>query len=130
MKWKGIIVDRVFIVVDPDPLVNLDLVGIIKNAFPKSRVVNTQMVSEAMPILLEGKQRSILVIRSAALGKRLAEALKNFVARQGAVILIGNDMTTDFPKEVVDMPFTDDMILNAISSAASDLPVRPPASRT
>ena len=122
--------DRVFIVVDPDPLVNLDLVGIIKNAFPKSRVVNTQMVSEAMPILLEGKQRSILVIRSAALGKRLAEALKNFVARQGAVILIGNDMTTDFPKEVVDMPFTDDMILNAISSAASDLPVRPPASRT
>ena len=122
--------DYVFIVVDPDPLVNLDLVGIIKSAFPKSQIVNMQMVSEAMPVLLEDQHSSILVIRSGVIGRKAAEALKNFVARQGTVVVIGNDADFDFPYEIVEMPFTDHMVLTAISSAAGGSPVPLPARRT
>lgn len=111
---------RSFIIVEPDPIVSLDLTGILNFGFPASTVVRAQDVAEAEH-LITGAMPSVCVLVNADVASgAMLDLLRACVMRGGEVLFIGEARDVGFAACFVRMPFTSGMIITTLTGRAPD----------
>jgi DNA-binding NarL/FixJ family response regulator len=121
---------KTFIVIEPDPVVGLDLVEMLRSAHPKCDVVVLGTLLDALGRLQATGAGAFVLINSAAAADRSLAMLRDVVVRGGRVVFIGRQPDIDFPATVVETPFTSAMIMNALLPSEGDQPVHQPAGHT
>lgn len=121
---------KTFIVIEPDPVIGLDLVDMLRSAHPACDVAVEGSLLDATGRLQATGPGACVIINSGAVADRSPALLRDVVVRGGQIVFIGAQPDIDFPATVVETPFTSAMIMDALLQSGSDLPVPPPASRT
>ncbi len=111
---------RSFIVIEANPITNMDLVSLIQGSFPRSSITTTQAVRDAAPRAAAGQNKLTVLINSSLMTDTARDLLQSMVVQGTKVILLGKDVMTDFPKKVVETPFTSNMILAALNVDSAD----------
>ncbi len=121
---------KTFVVVEPDPVVGLDLVEMLRSAYPRCDVVVLGSLLDALGRLQATGAGACVLINSAAVADRSLVMLHDVVVRGGRVVFIGRQPDIDFPATVVETPFTSAMIMNALLLTRCDQPEHQPAGHT
>ena len=122
--------DHSFVVVEPDPVVRMDLVGTLEHRFPAAIVAAFSSVDE-MGQIMDHLAVSACVFVSGALVPDLAPDLARLVVETGGrVVSIGAPRSDAVLTTVLEMPFTMTTILDALSSGAPDQPAPLPEAHT
>ncbi|MEJ6403693.1 hypothetical protein [Yoonia sp. 2307UL14-13] len=111
---------RAFVVVEPDPIINLDLVTMIRGTFDDGQVSAVQSWADAASLISAIHSHTTILINGALLNDRRLDTLRNVVSRGAYIVIVGKDILTDFPKAVVEVPFTTEMILTALRNGVAD----------
>lgn len=107
---------HLFIVIEPDPIVSMDLMGALQAGYPGSTV---QVVGSIAEVRAHSDLRSLrLLINSAVLSGAEPQLLNDILKRGGQIISIGGAPATGQVAATLEMPFTSEMILDAVSSVA------------
>lgn len=109
---------RAFIIIEPDPIVSLDLIGIFETAFPDAELTLFQTEAEAQMHLALASPAVSVVVSSRVVSPSLLQTLRDCAARQSQVMIIGSARDLDFHAIVVDTPFTSEMVLSSLKGAA------------
>lgn len=121
---------KTFVVIEPDPVVGLDLVEMLRSVYPKSDVVVLGSLLDASGRLQATGADACVLINSAAAADRSLATLRGVVVRGGRVVFIGRKPNIDFPATVVETPFTSAMIMNALLPTQCGQPEHQPAGHT
>lgn len=107
---------RTFIIIDPDPIVSLDLEGLLVSQFTDAEVVSFRTADELACILTLMSARATLFVRGGGFAQQeeVANLVRAAVEGGCSVVSIGAHYGTDIPFQVVDMPFTNESILEII----------------
>lgn len=107
--------NQTFVIVEPDPVVSMDLVGVVSTAFPRSSVnVNTLFTDEQAEIVAASSAVTIL-LSAALVTENTMNLLRSFIANGVHIVFIGEPVIIEPFTTVVSVPFTSRMILNALS---------------
>ena len=105
-----------FVVIEPDPVISLDLDGILKSEFPESKLTLFRGAEEAEKYLLSVASPLCIVVNSSAASAGLLSVLRDCTARMSKVVFIGPMGAVDFPSFTIQMPFTSEMILSTLDT--------------
>lgn len=116
MEKNSATIERSFYIVEPDPIISMDLHGVVQSSFPQSAV---KVVSDADAVVTELQaalqQAATFVINSSVVTEEALEALRAAVTHGAQVLFIGGSVAADFHAACVEMPFTSQMILDALT---------------
>ncbi|MCX7559261.1 hypothetical protein OS190_06735 [Sulfitobacter sp. F26204] len=105
---------RLFIVIQPDPVVGMDLVEMLELAFPQSTVVLFEHLEKAS-VCIEASQASACILIDSSLVSDVTSAdFERYAAAGARMVVIGVGNGVSFAADVVNKPFTTEMILNAL----------------
>lgn len=122
--------DRTFIIVEPDPVVTMDIVGALKGAYPTNDVKMATTLSEASQLIGATEGRIAIFVNGVVSKVRDNNILNTVAASAAQIIFVGQGIDIGMPATVIEMPFTTDMILNAISNDEPDRPAHQPVIHT
>lgn len=122
--------NRSFVIIDPDPIVTLDLVSLIKSTYPHGDVAMGRDVQQGAAALTRLMQGDFAFFNTNLMDEAAIDILNGVAARGGQIVFIGSKPDVTFPAMCVEKPFTSAMIMTALGNAASDPPAHPPASHT
>lgn len=105
-----------FVVIEPDPVISLDLGGILKSEFPDAKLTLFRGAEEAEKYLVSIASPLCIVVNSSAASAGLLSVLRDCTARMSKVVFIGPMGAVDFPSLTIQMPFTSEMILSTLGS--------------
>lgn len=118
---------RVFIIVENDPIVSMDLTGILDAAFQDGQIHVVAEVADARSRALRGPDSCVIVNASQA-SSDSSGFLQELASSGSGVVCLGKPDDLGFPCVSVDVPFKAEMIIDAVASAASgQTGHRPPA---
>ncbi|WP_342076972.1 hypothetical protein [Yoonia sp. SS1-5] len=117
--------ERTFIVIEPDPIVSMDLAGTLKTVFPKSDLSIVTSVPQARRLVISDQALICVLINSKLVVPTDLAFLQSLVAGGGHVMCLGEPVDAGFPTMSVSVPFTADMIVEAVLNVGSD-PTAPP----
>jgi 2-keto-3-deoxy-L-rhamnonate aldolase RhmA len=109
------LVGRTFIVIEPDPIVSMDLAGTLKSAFPESRVNLFQLLTEAKKQISTSPKTACILVSSSLVSSSMTEMLRDWVALGARLVFVGDINDVDVPSDVVQKPFTTQMILSVLA---------------
>lgn len=104
MPWGGQAMNRSFVIIEPDPIISMDLVGALKTAFPKSDVSVSQMFADAVMHLAAAPASISILLSHSLVSEKTLGILSDYVARGAKVVFVGDVGSVDFQSTVVDMP--------------------------
>lgn len=114
--------DLSFVIVEPDPVVRMDLVGTLEHSFPAGTVVSVSSASEIGQLfetLTPSATLSAVVFVNGALMPDLApEIVRAIVGAGGRIVSIGRSDSDAIPSTMLDVPFTMSMILDVLAGDA------------
>lgn len=110
-----------FIIIEPDPVVCMDIEGMLIDAFPVSHVSSGASLADIGAAINNCGPGTALFVRGSLVAEddRLRAALHTAVVRKSRVVIIGQADDLDFPAIFVDLPFTTDMVIAAIAQDPS-----------
>jgi len=114
MELKDISATRTFIIVEPDPVVGLDLAGALSSAFPNSAMNLCMMAAEAKAHISDATTSFCILLNSRLASDEVIGSLRTCVSRGAQVVFVGTIDNVDFPADVVEMPFTTKMIMDVL----------------
>lgn len=123
----GLIVFRSFVVVEPDPVVSMDLCGALTTEFPVCGVTVVDSLASVASFLSAQTSAICVIINSHVFPEHDHAPLQQVVEQAGHVIVIGSTVSASFPLQHVHIPFSTEMVLGAIMMAGIDETVRLPA---
>ena len=116
MSFAGDASTRTFFVVEPDPVVSLDLVGTLQSAFPLAHVTSAAMIEEALRGLgSELPDRTSILMSASLATESTIGALRELIAKGAEIIMVGEGQSFGLPVSIVETPFTTDMILSVLA---------------
>lgn len=118
---------RVFYIIEPDPVVGLDLAGALRDWFDGARIERLQTVAAMLDAPVGAD--AVCLVNPSAVPPQDLDVLALWQARGAGLVFIGAPAPGYEAAWVLDQPFTTDMIVEAVN-AASAAPVTPPAPRT
>lgn len=122
--------DQRFIVVEPDPVVRMDLVGTLEHSFPNGIVSAVASASEIGQVL-DHLAVSVCVFVNGALVPDVAPDIARMIVESGGrIVSVGAPRSDAIPTTILETPFTMTMILDALASGAPDQPVHLPEGHT
>lgn len=109
---------RNFIIIDPDPIVSLDLEGLLLSNFPQADIVSVCSPEEITKYKRVTTEETTLFVRSHMMAENddVARLVKAAAAAGSSVVLIGSHAGADIPAQIVDLPFTNESVLQKIVS--------------
>ena len=119
---------HIFYVIEPDPVVRLDLSTALPSQFPECQVHFEDALSEALRPP-DGAHSCVLVNGSLPLGDR-KDDLSACASRGISIIFIGTPKESIPNAHVLETPFTNRMIFEAVTNAASVPPATRPEDHT
>ena len=105
---------RNFIIVEPDPLIGLDLTGILQSEFPDAELTLFHSQEEAGAYIFAAPQPLCVLLNTNAASEAMLTLLRDHVAPRGDVLFIGSERDVGFPASFVQTPFTSRMILSSL----------------
>jgi hypothetical protein len=106
---------RCFVIVEPDPIVSLDLSGILGTAFKDAALMICRDFAEAEQYITDAVSSVCVLLNSNMAASGILPLLRDLVARGGEVMFIGDAHDVDFPAYFVQKPFTSEMILTSLT---------------
>ncbi len=122
--------DQTFFVVETDPVISMDLVGLLDTSFPGTSINVLPTVDDAVVVAGSVSGSVCILIAGMHYNNRQAVPLATIANNGGKVIFIGRAHDIGAPARFVDYPFTSDMVLDAISNDAFGSPPPQPVSHT
>lgn len=113
--------DQSFVVVEPDPIVLMDLVATLQHSFPAGSVTSFALASEIRQLLDQMVKSTCFFINGGLMPELAADDVRTIVGAGGKIISIGRSASDMVPATVLEIPFTMTMILDALSIGAPDL---------
>ena len=107
---------KLFILIEPDPIVALDLDGLLSSRYPDAaKAAGSEFSDVAEAFQMCGPLTTIFARATLVTSDPdLHDAVVNAATRGSHVVLIGAEQETAFPAVFVDLPFTNDMLVTAI----------------
>lgn len=109
---------RNFIIIDPDPIVSMDLEEMLLSQFPAAQVVTFGAMDAIATALNVTTPDTTLFVRGAwfVQNDEVARMVRNAASYGSSVVIIGESGGVDIPGQVIDLPFTNEMILQKITA--------------
>ena len=116
-----------FILLEPDPIICLDLTDMLRVAFPASDVQGGTSLDQATPLINKsGAGTTVLVCESLLdFNKELVKSLTDAAERGAKLVVIGGEPSIPLPAQVLHIPFSSKMVLDLITDQSDQdgLPV-------
>lgn len=106
---------RSFIIVEPDPIVSMDVQGILRSAFPRAMITTFRSAAMCSAELHAANAGITILFDAGLLTNSMIPTLCAAVQRGAQVVVIGGNVELDFQTAFVDSPFTSQMILDAFA---------------
>lgn len=111
---------RSFIIIEPDPVVGLDLSGILGTAFAGAALSMFRTIGEAEKHIASAASSVCILLNAKAATSGMLPLLRECVAKGGEVMFIGDAADVGFPAYFVQVPFTSEMILTTLTGRLPD----------
>lgn len=121
---------KTFIVIEPDPVIGLDLVDMLRSAHPRCDLAVLGSLADASGRLQAAAAGACVIVNSSAAAGRSLAMLRDVVVRGGQIVFIGNQPDIDFPAAIVATPFTSAMIMDALLPTGCNQPAPRPVGHT
>lgn len=110
-----------FIILEPDPIVCMDLEGMLIGRFPNSYLAQGASLSDIGAAIYNCGPDSVLFIRSTLMDESddIRRVVQTIASRGSHVVIIGQQKQVAFPATFVDLPFTTEMVFSAVDAGAS-----------
>lgn len=108
----------VFIIVETDPIVSMDLTGILSSAYQDSKIHVVPDLTVARGLAVRGAGTCVIASGNQA-SNDPSEFLNKLASTGASVVCLGKPDDFGFPCVSVDVPFKAEMIIDAVASAAS-----------
>ena len=111
-----------FIIIEPDPIVRIDLEGTLMHDFPLSSINIGETLGDVQDALGAAARDAVLFVKGGMLltDVDLLEAVKTLAARGCHIVSIGKVEMLDFVSTCVELPFTTEMVLEAVRPNTDD----------
>lgn len=116
MQQSCPVAQRAFFIVEPNPIISMDLVGVIRSGFPESIVNVAQIVSDAITQIsgLAPKEKSVL-LSGRLVSNQSIRMVSDAIGPEGRLVVVGETPVSGINGPIVPLPFTTRMILTALS---------------
>lgn len=106
---------RDFIIIEPDPIVVMDVEGTLKSRFDTCLIQSGSSLQDVLAAIQECGPRTTILVRSTLISANndFARALRVCAARGSHIIVFGETNDGAFPFTVLEVPFTT-QTLNAV----------------
>ncbi|WP_299286075.1 hypothetical protein [uncultured Tateyamaria sp.] len=118
------------IVIEPDPLVRMDLMGALQDGHVDAILSECATVSDATPLVLQAKGPVTVFVNSSLMPQLEPATQHAIIQSRGKIICVGDARPTVVPITILEKPFTTPMIMDALSNGAHGRPVSRPEVRT
>ena len=122
--------DHSFVVVEPDPIVRMDLAGALEDNFPNSRVEICASTDELQSSFMSMDSPVNLFVNATILSDLPPDMIKSVGDGGGRVVRVGSSTLPSDQTAVLDVPFSTAMILEAVSNVAPDPHAHQPEGHT
>ncbi len=106
---------RTFYIAEPDRILSMDLAGALEAQFPMSTVLVEPSLHDLAG--LHPSDRICIFARPAIIGDQDLNMLRRFVEAGSQAIVIGGGKDFGLPVTELEQPFTNEMILEAVSNS-------------
>lgn len=122
----GVIVAKNFIIIEPDPVVCMDVEGMLIAEYPACHVACGSSLAEIGAALNNCGPDTTLFIRGSLISESadLEKVVQTAATRGSHIVIIGEAEDFDFPVTLVELPFTTDMVIAAVAQNAKKADVR------
>ena len=110
-----------FVVVEPDPVVLMDLVGTLQHSFAAGSVVSFASASEISQFLNQVVFSACFFVNGVLLQEIAPDIVRTIIDAGGKIVSIGRPADDVVSTTILEVPFTMPMILEALSIGAPDL---------
>lgn len=114
MRQTNPVSERSFVIVEPDPIIAMDLLGMLKTAFPSSPVTVSQMLADVADQITTSAASVSILLNSSLISEHALASLRGYTDKGARIVLVGAAVNVSFDASVVEMPFTSEMILNVL----------------
>ena len=122
--------DLSFVIVEPDPVVRMDLVGTLEHSFPTGTVTAVEATGEIGQMFETPTSSASLFVNGALMPELAPDITRSVIEAGGRIVSIGRSASDAIPATLLEVPFTMSMILDALEHAAPDLHVPRPQGHT
>ncbi len=126
----GVTVTENFIIIEPDPIVAMDVEGLLITQFPRAHVVTGASLADIGSAIHNCGPDTTFVVKGALLASDddLMRVVRIAAVRKARIVVIGEPFELAFPANFISLPFTSDMMLAATTGSAPEPDVdTPPA---
>jgi hypothetical protein len=127
----GVNVTENFIIIEPDPIVAMDVEGLLTAQFPRACITAGASLVDIGPAIHSCGPETTLVVKGSivAYDDDLRRVVREAAVRMARIVVIGGPFEFDFAVTFIELPFTSDMMLAVMTqdTPESDLGA-PPAS--
>jgi len=116
-QFGGGSVPKNFIIIEPDPIVCMDVEGMLATAYPESRVIAGASLSDIGSAIYTCSPNTMLFVKGALVSDSddLRRVLQTAAARGCRIVTIGEAEGLDVPVTHIELPFTTDMVIAAVT---------------
>lgn len=113
----GVNVIKNFIIIEPDPIVAMDVEGLLISQFPRALITTGASLADIGPVIHNCSPASTMVVKGTLLADDddLRRVVQIAAVREARIVVIGGPFDFGFPSTFIELPFTSDMVLAAMT---------------
>lgn len=102
-----------FIIIEPDPIVVMDIEGLLTAQFPRARIVAGASLADIGPAVDGCGPETTFVVKGSIVADDddLRRVVAGAAVRKARIVVIGGPFEFDFAATFIEMPFSSDMML-------------------
>lgn len=126
-EFVEVTVTKKFIIIEPDPIVAMDVEGLLTNQLPGAHVIAGGSLADIGAAAHDCGPDTTMVIKGTLIAHDddLRFVVQTAAIRQARIVVIGGPFDFDFPATFIELPFTSDMVLAAMTPGAPEPDVGP-----
>lgn len=111
-----------FIIIEPDPTVAMDVEGLLISQFPRAHITTGASLADIGPAIHNCGPASTMVVKGTLLADDgdLRRVARIAAVRKARIVVIGGPFDLDFPVTFIELPFTSDTMLAAMTRNTPD----------
>lgn len=127
----GVNVTENFIIIEPDPIVVMDIEGLLTAQFPRARIVAGASLADIGPAIHSCGPETTFVVKGSIVADDddLRRVVREAAVRTARIVVIGGPFEFDFAATFIELPFSSDMMLAVMTQDTPESDAgAPPAS--
>ena len=115
-----------FVILEPDPIVMMDLQGLLQERFAGAHLVAGATWTDVAAAIRSSDEASAIIVRGSliAADPDLQAELHARAVRRTRIMVIGPATDFGFPAVFVDLPFSTEILIEALRSGSGEVDIR------